>query len=1538
MMSKSLFLLLVTYVVAVQKFYTQSTANTFGDFSLGAGYDINRYEPKAAHLFKEGSEDLLYDIMPITSTKTRCALITSQKDIGDKLYVHGSLSITYNMITGSGEITYDQKKETMSKVAYYTCTVDRTLYTISVNAPAPKGDMASVLSDNVAGLVEEQDVKDVVGDYHIRSITYGRRYNTEIRMEYTTEDAFEKISGKLKAEIGVGALSVSAEVALEKDWHSYEEDLTLTVASEALGFVEPAPLFLPSKSVHKVDENGKRMKDEETGEYIMLSTEDQIDAMLKKNLDAFNAIDLNKTMEPKTGLSKEELFKIMGDAYPLWYTVEKNQPYFAKLTKLSPFQEQQMLRNLDQAYDIMRELEDMTENIQTRAQLLFDSYHLLSGATELSLEFLKYRQSLMNTIVKYRKEVLDYIKLYPIDIAEKDIYFWAAQDEDRELEYVSMDILHTKVWDLLGMEDVPMDDKNEIGATCLFNGIQATIDNSTDRRKFAGRVVFGDLTVRHVLFDVSGKVVSLGYIDHEHDNRDNETWSGVAHELVFVREDCTLLKKGSDVWYQDSRYTISSIGSDEHLTPRGYVNKEKLTNIRLHLQPKDTTRQIQVVITHQEVKDVDLRGHENSYGFTVDLQDRLMYKNGYVCDHLFQKKEANMICTALGYEDVLYYKTGYEIPAANAWGRPHITMTNLDCDLMARDVEDCKMLTGEEMDELQSPWTHCTTQNGVQLKCVNNWVRNKKSSRMEVEAKNVACSRNEEAIGTKIDTAEECSGGAGDQASNFGNVDKVTVKGSICVKLIRDDQLDCVVHEDSAAWDFTNAEVLNRFCYGDSLNKSLSLSEDKLPFPETIQMISENREEPCVEDDSVLKQAKLKVYNGTRGVALEECKIGREFGLCNKDGKFEADIKIDDLDHGTFLDLCPKTCKICTPNPRKHYNVTVNVEKSVFAVDRGEAVTVTINDADTKRFESNSQDTEKVSFEKEFHCGDKIRIAAKVDDGEYDHGFVTCSVQIVDIETSDARIDEDGYVLIDGDIEVTFQCVNPPSMAPSTDQPTRKPTNAPSSTPSMTPSAAPNLSPPTVFPTSSSPSKAPYSSPTKAPSSSPSKAPIPSCCERILLEGSPNEVLNGVYDIVEDITPSHGLPIYQHSHGTYLFWSEDMSDWLLDSDYTDGTKGSLITMDNTKACPNEIQSVSIANNGGNWEHNDQIKFSCYTADFCFFNERKDTTCEEAQPAKGGVLDVWRTDISVQECEQACKNTNACQIFVHMLHDEQPVWGQGLCVLYESCGSYSDESDDGKTHSVMREKKPECSVSRRYTSGSTFTEAEAFDCLTHGSAHSNDVRAMSVPIDPKGSFSVSFDAEITDMSEDVDHFGSIIQISDSAGEVCFRMTTNHFRQSTCDDGNSHYWYLMKRSSGSFSVFCDGVEQTASMMAWDKHMLTIADCEVGPLNVVIGAHTKGDLSQGWCRVKGTFSNMLIESWTGCEYEFYEQFSNADSSMALSGPHILSIEDCKSLCCATEDCSGFDYSRSGEGRCYLKNSLLKVEDLSIRDGAWDHYRLLN
>jgi len=682
-----------------------------------------------------------------------------------------------------------------------------------------------------------------------------------------------------------------------------------------------------------------------------------------------------------------------------------------------------MLRHLDQAYDIMRELEDMSENIETRAEQLFDSYHLLSGATDLSIEFLKYRQNLMNTIVKYREEVMDYIKLLPIQLADQNIYSWAKKErmsgEDNELRYVSMDILHTKVWDLLGMEDVPMEHESKIGATCLFNGIQATIDDTTKRRKFAGRVVFGDLTVRHVLFDIDGKVVSLGYIDHEHDNRDDPSWSGPNHELVFVREDCVLLKQGSDVWYKGSRYRIVSLGSDEHLTPRGYVNKEKLTNIRLHLQPEDTTRKIEVVITGEEVRDVRLRGHETSKTFTVDLSNRLMYENGYVCDHLFQKREADMICSSLGYEDVLSYTTGYEIPPANAWGRPHITMTDLDCNFMAQGLDDCKRKFREDMDQQPSLWGFCGTQNGVQLKCVNNWKATNTAFRTEIEAMDVSCSRDETSLGDMFDTAQECSGGKGDQASDFGNVEKVIVEGPICVKLIRENKLDCVVNQADEVWDFTDLDILNRFCYSDSLSDKL------LPFPEKIKMISEKRTETCVDDESSLQKADLHYIENESSEKILDCEVGRAKTLCNEYNQLEDGITIDEKTLGDFHEYCKLTCRLCSKKDIDYYMVTVNKEKATFALNSsgiGIPVTVTIGGAAETAADFYPESSATFSFDKKtkFQCGEKIQFAARAD---YEYGDVVCTVRMVDPDTSEARmVEASGEVIIGGDIEVTFDC------------------------------------------------------------------------------------------------------------------------------------------------------------------------------------------------------------------------------------------------------------------------------------------------------------------------------------------------------------------------------------------------------------------------------------------------------------------------------------------------------------------------------------
>merc|ERR1719493_357592 len=106
---------------------------------------------------------------------------------------------------------------------------------------------------------------------------------------------------------------------------------------------------------------------------------------------------------------------------------------------------------------------------------------------------------------------------------------------------LSADLLRTDIYSLMGMSDASMDENNPLGSTCIFNGIQATLNETEGPLKFAGRVVFGDEVVRHVLFDVDGQVVSLGFIDHS-DDADNEN---DAHELVFVRNDCTLLRQNS---------------------------------------------------------------------------------------------------------------------------------------------------------------------------------------------------------------------------------------------------------------------------------------------------------------------------------------------------------------------------------------------------------------------------------------------------------------------------------------------------------------------------------------------------------------------------------------------------------------------------------------------------------------------------------------------------------------------------------------------------------------------------------------------------------------------------------------------------------------------------------------------------------------------------------------------------------------------------------------------------------------------------------
>jgi len=836
----------------------------------------------------------------------------------------------------------------------------------------------------------------------------------------------------------------------------------LTISSEALGFIEPESVFMPSNSLKIKNADG-------TWSGAEVSVTEQVEQMIKSNLEAFNKLDA-LTIEPQTGLSKKELFNQIGSAYPLWYTVERNFPYFKEqLTKLSAFEEERMLKNLNQAYSILRELEDMTQDVESRAELLFENYHLLSGATELSKEFLKYRQDLLTEILGLQSEVLEYLEQRPILLAKENIYMWASNSE-HELHYISIDVLHTKVWDLLGMQDVPMEDENEIGSTCLFNGVQAILEGENNRRKFAGRVVFGDVTVRHVVFDINGKVVSLGYIDHEYDNRKNQAWEGAPHELVFVREDCTLLRAEDAVWYQGARYTIASIGSEEYMTPRGYVNKEKLTNIRLHLAPQDTTRDIEVVLTGKEVADVESRGYETSSGLTLDATKRLMYQNGYVCDKGFTANEANMICTHLGYANLDDFQTGFAIPPSNAWGRPHITMVSLDCPQYAFTLDKCDYKTNKMDDSL---WDFCGINNGVQLSCSNTITDLKETAKMKVSSETHACVRDINALSQKVDTAESCSGGKDDDASNFGIVQEVVVNGDICVKLYRDDKLQCVVSESDVAWDFTNNEILAKFCYDDAFNSP----EPGLAFPDEIEMMPASKS--CRDQDDLVKDMQYQ-YDGNT-LTVVSCEAGKNQGFCDESSMLE------EKDLITFQKACKRSCTGCQPNLRTYYQVTVIATEDSFAWKGDDKIPVTVSlksGSEKEDEEFRFAHADEHVFNDDIPCGSQRQISIKPDE-VYDHGSVICAMKSM-LGEREVRIDSEGRVIMAGDLVVTFECFNPPSFAP-----TRTPSYSPTT---PMPSLAPASVSPTVMPSpvpTDSPTTMPSPVPTDSPTTMPSPAPTP---------------------------------------------------------------------------------------------------------------------------------------------------------------------------------------------------------------------------------------------------------------------------------------------------------------------------------------------------------------------------------------------------------------------------------------------------------------
>ena len=56
----------------------------------------------------------------------------------------------------------------------------------------------------------------------------------------------------------------------------------------------------------------------------------------------------------------------------------------------------------------------------------------------------------------------------------------------------------------------------------------------------------------------------------------------------------------------------------------------------------------------------------------------------------------------------------------------------------------------EDMDE--KLWGSCKTQNGVQLKCVNEYIPGEENANMEVISETVSCVRNEDSMGKKVNT------------------------------------------------------------------------------------------------------------------------------------------------------------------------------------------------------------------------------------------------------------------------------------------------------------------------------------------------------------------------------------------------------------------------------------------------------------------------------------------------------------------------------------------------------------------------------------------------------------------------------------------------------------------------------------------------------------------------------------------------------------------------------------------------------------------
>jgi len=287
-------------------------------------------------------------------------------------------------------------------------------------------------------------------------------------------------------------------------------------------------------------------------------------------------------------------------------------------------------------------------------------------------------------------------------------------------------------------------------------------------------------------------------------------------------------------------------------------------------------------------------------------------------------------------------------------------------------------------------------------------------------------------------------------------VQKVVVKGDICVKLYRNERLECVISEKSSDWDFTLPDTLERFCY-DSYGQSVA----EFPFPDQIEMMPTHRLETCRDQLDLLTNAELSYWKNDTTVPITECNIPKEEGLCDSNNKLSAE------EQRIFDVACHKTCTMCNVNTRKHYQIKVVPKTTSFALNNGERIPVKVSlkggplDSDeSKVFDA----MEEYVFDGDYECGSRIQLVA-IPSQPYNHGEVVCTMGMI---SKDGRIDTDGNVMVSGDIEVTFQCMNPPTSSPSV-SPSVAPvlgtsTQSPTPMPTMQPTAEPTVQP-TVQPT-----------------------------------------------------------------------------------------------------------------------------------------------------------------------------------------------------------------------------------------------------------------------------------------------------------------------------------------------------------------------------------------------------------------------------------------------------------------------------------------